>query len=65
MYHQKPCYKNALLSPDRGLLEQAELLWVKEAQRQLLDQIKLGRFRRLCPQYREDGIVVVGGRAKN
>ena len=65
MYHQKPSFKNALLSPDRGLLEQAELLWVKEAQRQLLDQIKMGRFRRLCPQYREDGIVVVGGRAEN
>ena len=64
MYHGKPSLKNVLISPDKHALEEAELMWVKDAQLQLHQEVKKGKFKRLCPRYREDTVVVVGGQAE-
>ena len=64
MYHGKPSLKNVLISPDKQVLEEAELMWVKDAQLQLHQEVKKGKFKRFCPCYREDTVVVVGGWAE-
>ena len=44
-------------------LMKAEDLWIKEAQRNIQEELKAGKYKRLCPRLRKDGIYVVGGRA--
>ena len=60
----EPSFRN-----DAGVLEpadvtKAERFWILQAQETMLSDMKRGRFRRLCPRVREDGIIVVGGRAE-
>ena len=64
MYSKRPdlAFRNAVQAPDCATLEDAEVFWIKEAQLSIIDDFKTGKFRRLRPRMREDGIVVVGGR---
>ena len=41
----------------------AEDLWIKEAQRNMQEELKAGKYKRLYPRLRKDGIYVVGSRA--
>ena len=61
----KPSLKNLAQPPSVECLEAAETYWVKEAQRTLKDDIKKGKYQRLRPTTREDGVVVVGARAED
>ena len=64
MYQHIPTlsFKNAALPVNGEMFERGELFWVKEAQLDLKPEFDSGGFRRLCPEVREDGIIVVGGR---
>ena len=64
MYSKLPTlsFRNVARIPDCAALEAAEVFWVKEAQLSIINDFKSGKFRRLRPRMREDGIVVVGGR---
>ena len=66
MYQRKPTpsLKNAVLIPDKDDLETAELFWINEAQNLIRQDVQDGKYRRLCPKLRADGVIVVGGRAE-
>ena len=66
MYRRNPklSFKNATEVPDQSMLEAAELLWIYEAQYSIRLQVEQGQFKRLCPQTREDGVVVISGRVE-
>ena len=49
------------LSPDE--LQQAETLWIKEAQKSLHERLAKGDFKMLSPFKDEEGVIRVGGRA--
>ncbi|XP_068712869.1 uncharacterized protein [Montipora foliosa] len=59
----KPTFFNVKREPTAEDLMKAEDLWIKEAQRNLQEELKAGKYKRLCPRLRKDGIYVVGGRA--
>ena len=45
-------------------VETAEVFWIKEAQRNMKNDIKHGTYRRLCLRLRDDGIYVISDRAE-
>lgn len=59
----KPSLKNACKYPNPDDIKKAEVLWIKEAQKNI--NIKDKNLRRLCPAKRSDGIIVVKGRLEN
>ena len=59
-----PSLSNALLAPQAEDLEAAEMFWIREAQKSIKQDLEEGKYRRLCPKTRADGIVVVGSRAE-
>lgn len=67
MYHKQPAlaFKNGTQAPNSEALQAAELFWVQDAQAGIMDDYKAGNFKRLRPRMREDGVIVVGGRATN
>ncbi|XP_068739026.1 uncharacterized protein [Montipora capricornis] len=62
-YHtdSKPTFFNVKREPTAEDLMKAEDLWIKEAQRNMQEELKAGKYKRLCPRLRKDGIYVVGG----
>lgn len=66
MYNKahKMTFKNASrpLTPDD--ISKAETFWIHEAQKSMQRDIDKGKYKRLCPRRRDDGIYVVGGRGK-
>ena len=60
----KPSFRNAARVLEPVDVTKAEQFWILQAQETMLSDMKRGRFRRLCPRVREDGIIVVGGRAE-
>ena len=60
----KPSFRNAARVLEPVDVTKAERFWILQAQETMLSDMKRGRFRRLCPRVREDGILVVGGRAE-
>ena len=58
----KPSFKNVFLFPV-DFLQEAEVIWILDAQQSMVKDIEKGAYRRLCPQKRDDGVLVVGGRA--
>ena len=44
-------------------VEKAEKLWIVAAQTELKESMKSGKLKKLCPQFKDD-IIVVGGRAE-
>lgn len=59
----KPTFLNVTKEPTAEDLRKAEVLWIKESQRNMDKEIKEGKYKRLCPRLREDEIYVVGDRA--
>ena len=45
-------------------IDNAERFWILESQTSMLKDIQSGKYKRLCPRKRDDGIYVVGGRAR-
>ncbi|XP_066016122.1 uncharacterized protein [Pocillopora verrucosa] len=66
LYRRKPkaIFKNATQEITSKDVETAEVFWIKEAQRNMKNDIKHGTYRRLCPRLRDDGIYVISGRAE-
>lgn len=64
MYHKDPkrTFLNVTKKPTAEDLMKADLLWIKEAQSNMNRELKKGKYKRLCPRMREDGIYVVGDR---
>ena len=64
LYKRKPStgLKNATktLIPDD--IAKAKTFWILEAQRSMASDVKIGKYKRLCPRTREDGAIVVGSR---
>ena len=68
LYRREPkaTFKNATQEITSKDVETAEVFWIKEAQRNMKNDIKHGTYRRLCPRLRDDGgIYVISGRARN
>lgn len=57
----KPSLKNMFKFP-ADTINDAEMLWVTEAQKLLREGLTKGRYKKLNPQMRDDGIVIVKGR---
>ena len=66
MYQRKPnlSFSNVNYAVTGEDFLKAEMYWVKIVQSDILANVKRGRFRRLCPQERDDGIIVVGSRVE-
>ena len=66
LYRRKPkaIFKNATQEITSKYIETTEVFWIKEAQRNMKNDIKHGTYRRLCPRLRDDGIYVISGRAE-
>ena len=59
----KPSFRNAARVLEPAEVAEAERFWILQAQEPITSDMKHGRFGRLCLRVREDGIIVVGGRA--
>ena len=66
LYRREPkaTIQNATQEITSKDVETAEVFWIKEAQRNMKNDIKNGTYRRLCPRLRDDGIYVISGRAE-
>ena len=51
---------NDCLTPDK--LQEAELLWMKDAQKEIRGRVLTGEFKMLSPFKNENGVIRVGGR---
>ena len=60
----KPTLKSATQLLTAGDIDNAERFWILESQSSMEKDILSGKFKRLCPRKRDDGIYVVGGRAR-
>ena len=56
----RPSFRNAARVLEPADVAKAERFWILQAQKTMSSDMKRGRFRRLCPRVREDGIIVVG-----
>ena len=56
LYHREPkaTLKNAKQEITSKDVKTAEVFWIKEAQRNMKNDIKHGTYRRLCPRLRDD-----------
>ena len=61
MFRSKPSLSNCGKTPDRYLLQEAEQMWITDAQRKLSEHVKPETMKRLGVQER-DGMMVAGGR---
>ena len=66
LYRREPkaTFKNATQEITSKDVETTEVFWIKEAQRNMKNDIKHGTYRRLYPRLRVDGIYVISGRAE-
>ena len=66
MYNKelKPTLKNATRTLTAEDINDAERFWFLESQTSMQKDIQSGKYKRLCPRKRDDGINVVGGRAR-
>ena len=55
----KATFCNAIKPMTPQNIEQAELIWIRDCQKPMVQDIAKGKFKRLSPKLREDGIVVV------
>ena len=60
----KPSLKNTGKTLTPTDIKKAETFWIKKAQESMKNKLDEGEFKRLCPRTRDDGIVVVRGRAE-
>ena len=59
----KPSVRNMTRVLEPAEVAKAEPSWILQPHEPMTSDMKRGRFRRLCLRVREDGIIVVGGRA--
>ena len=66
-YRREPeaTFKNTTQEITRKYVETVEVFWIKEAQRNMKNDIKQDTYRCLCPRLRDDGIYVISGMLKN
>ena len=66
MYNKelKPTLKNATRTLTAEDINDAERFWFLESQTSMQKDIQSGKYKRLCPCKGDDGIYVVGGRAR-
>ena len=66
MYHKLPrtAFKNItkVLTPED--ITNAEQFWILQAQKIMHEDLKKGKYKRLCPRKRNDGIYTVVGRSQ-
>ena len=60
----KPTLKNATRTLTADDIVNAEHFWILESQTSMLKDIQSGKYKQLCPCKRDDGIYVVGKRAR-
>ena len=60
----KSSLKNATNDLSPHDVEKAELLWIREAKQNMGKDIENGKYKRLCPKMREDGVYVIRGRSE-
>ncbi|XP_068674368.1 uncharacterized protein [Montipora foliosa] len=60
----KSSLKNATNDLTPHDVEKAELFWIREAQQNMGKDIENGKYKRLCPKMREDGVYVIRGRSE-
>ena len=60
----KQSFRNAARVLEPADVTKVEQFWILQTQETMLSDMKCGRFRRLCPRVREDGIIVIGGCAE-
>ena len=61
-YRPPPALKNIVLDVSASQLKQAEIFWVREAQREISDEDLKHKFVRLSPKRQPDGLITVGHR---
>ena len=66
LYRREPkaTFKNATQEITSKDIETVEVFWMKEAQRNMKNDIKHGMYRRVCPRLGDDGTYVISGRAE-
>ena len=62
--HPKPSFRNVAREVTAQDFQNAEIFWYQDAQKIIREKIKNGELKTLHPKVREDGVVVVGGRAE-
>lgn len=60
----KSSLKNATNDLTPHDVEKAELLWIRRAQQNMGKDIENGKYKRLCPKMREDGVYVIRGHSE-
>ena len=60
----KSSFKNATSELTPHDVEKAELFWIREAQQNMGKDIENGKYKRLCPKMRYDGVYVIRGRSE-
>ena len=58
----KPSFKSATQELTPEDITNAEILWIREIQQNMRNDIEYGKYNRLCPNIRKDGIYVVSSR---
>ena len=61
----KATFCNAIKPMTPQNIEQAELIWIRDCQKPMVQDIAKGKYKRLSPKLREDGIVVVRNITEN
>ena len=59
----KASFKNATLDLTPDDISKSEIFWIIQSQKSISEDLRKGRYKRLCPRKRDDGIYVVGERA--
>ena len=64
MMMPRTTFKNVtkVLTPED--ITNAERFWILQAQKIMHEDLKKGKYKRLCPRKRNDGIYIVGGRSQ-
>ena len=60
----KASFKNATLDLTPDDISKSEKFWIIQSQKSISEDLRKGRYKRLCPRKRDDGIYVVGERAR-
>ena len=58
----KPSFKSATQELTPGDIKNAEIFWIKEIQQNMRNDVEDGKYNRLCPTTRKEGIYVVSSR---
>ena len=57
----KASFKNATLDLTPDDISKSEIFWIIQSQKSMSEDLRKGRYKRLCPRKRDDGITVSPG----